>query len=175
MPNKDLHLKIGLISDTHGHLDEAIFEHFSDCNEIWHAGDFGDGVAERLSEKFILRGVYGNIDDLKIRNQFTEHLRISVEGFKIWITHIAGSPPNYKPGIKTQLKTNTPDILICGHSHITKIGRDANYGNMLFINPGAAGHHGFHSMRTIVTLILKDGKISDLRVIELGKRGAIDS
>jgi len=168
-------LKIGLISDTHGHLDEAIFEHFSDCDEIWHAGDFGEGVAEKLSEKFILRGVFGNIDDSKIRNKFPEHLWLSVEGLKIWITHIAGSPPKYKPEIMKQLTTNQPDILICGHSHITKIGRDVNYGNMVFINPGAAGHHGFHSMRTIVTLILKEGKISDLSVIELGKRGAIDS
>jgi putative phosphoesterase len=168
-------LKIGLISDTHGHLDDAIYEQFSGCDEIWHAGDFGSDVAEKLSEKFILRGVYGNIDDQKIRNKFPEHLWMTVAGLKIWITHIAGTPPKYKPGIKAQLKTNSPDILICGHSHITRIGRDENYQNMLFINPGAAGHHGFHSMRTIITFHLSNGKIEDLRVIELGKRGVINT
>ena len=33
--------KIGLISDTHGYLDESVFHHFKDCDEVWHAGDFG--------------------------------------------------------------------------------------------------------------------------------------
>ena len=33
--------RIGLISDTHGWLDEAVFEHFKACDEVWHAGDFG--------------------------------------------------------------------------------------------------------------------------------------
>ena len=43
--------RIGLISDTHGFLDERVFEYFKDCNEVWHAGDFGLDVAIRLKEK----------------------------------------------------------------------------------------------------------------------------
>ncbi len=52
--------RIGLISDTHGFLDEAVFEHFKNCDEVWHAGDFGaspqpsprggEGEIEELSE-----------------------------------------------------------------------------------------------------------------------------
>ena len=41
--------KIGLISDTHGFLDEAVFKHFENCDEVWHAGDWGDGVAEKMN------------------------------------------------------------------------------------------------------------------------------
>jgi predicted phosphodiesterase len=43
--------RIGLISDTHGFLDERVFGHFKDCDEIWHAGDFGADVGIRLKEK----------------------------------------------------------------------------------------------------------------------------
>jgi len=44
--------RIGLISDTHGYLDEAVFKHFENCDEIWHAGDFGSiEVAKRIKEK----------------------------------------------------------------------------------------------------------------------------
>src|SRR4030095_8261258 len=44
--------KIGLISDTHGWLDQQILHHFSECDEIWHAGDFGNiGIAEKLAGK----------------------------------------------------------------------------------------------------------------------------
>jgi predicted phosphodiesterase len=42
--------KIGLISDTHGYLDEQVIEHFKNCDEIWHAGDFGNiELAEKLA------------------------------------------------------------------------------------------------------------------------------
>ena len=34
-------MRIGLLSDTHGFLDEAVFEYFAQCDEVWHAGDFG--------------------------------------------------------------------------------------------------------------------------------------
>ncbi|MDO7743275.1 MAG: metallophosphatase family protein, partial [Pedobacter sp.] len=54
--------KIGLISDTHSYLDDAVFRHFDSCDEIWHAGDFGDGVADQLAAFKPLKGVYGNID-----------------------------------------------------------------------------------------------------------------
>jgi len=41
--------KIGLLSDTHSFLDKKVFEHFKDCDEIWHAGDIGDiDVADQL-------------------------------------------------------------------------------------------------------------------------------
>ncbi|HRF20499.1 MAG TPA: metallophosphoesterase family protein, partial [Chitinophagaceae bacterium] len=66
--------RIGLISDTHGFLDEAIFKHFEQCDEIWHAGDFGSGVADQLKKFRPLKGVYGNIDDQAIRNTFSEQV-----------------------------------------------------------------------------------------------------
>lgn len=167
-------MKIGLLSDTHGHLDTRITGYFSVCDEIWHAGDIGSlEVIQTLEASKPVRAVSGNIDDRTITTLFPDNLRFSIEGFDVWITHIAGTPPHYNAGVKKKLLHNPPDILVCGHSHILKIMRDAQLNNMLFINPGAAGNHGFHTLKTIVRFDLKEKAITNLEVIELGKRGML--
>lgn len=166
--------RIGLLSDTHSYLDKAIFEYFKDCDEIWHAGDVGTTEILTQLEKFKpLRAVYGNIDAKEIQWQAPEHQRFELEGFRIWMTHIGGAPPNYNPQVRPELKKNTPDIFICGHSHILRVMRDPNLQNMLYINPGAAGNEGFHKIRTVLRFTLDNHKITNLEVIELGKRGAL--
>src|SRR3546814_5395081 len=72
--------RIGLLSDTHGYLDESVFTHFDRCDEIWHAGDFGHiAVADTLAAFKPLKGVYGNIDGQDIRSAYPEHLRFACE------------------------------------------------------------------------------------------------
>lgn len=165
--------RIGLISDTHSYFDSAMAQHFRDCDEIWHAGDIGDiTVINQLAEIKPVKAVFGNIDDKSVQTQFPEDLWMEIEGFSIWMTHIGGAPPNYNPRIKKVLKEKTPDIFICGHSHILKIIRDKER-NLLFINPGAAGQHGFHHMRTVVRFDLHQKEIKNMEVVELGKRGKI--
>ena len=41
---------------------------------------------------------------------------------------------------------------------------------LLHINPGAAGKHGFHKVKTIVRFAIDKEIIKDLEVIELGNR-----
>lgn len=167
-------MRIGLISDTHGFLDAKVFDYFEKCDEVWHAGDVGSvDVIEALKAFKPLKGVYGNIDDMQVRTLFPEDQRFICEGFDIWMTHIGGTPPRYNPRIKKGLSLKAPEIFICGHSHILRIKRDPNFNNMLYLNPGAAGNHGFHSMKTVVRFTLEQGNIGDLEVIDLGKRGAI--
>ena len=75
--------RIGLISDTHGFLDEAVFRHVEHCDEIWHAGDFGPVVADKLQSFKPLKGVYGNIDDAAIRQAFPEQLVFTCESVQV--------------------------------------------------------------------------------------------
>ena len=164
-------IRIGLISDTHGFLDESVEVHFKDCDEIWHAGDIGDlSLIEKLEAIKPVRAVFGNIDEKDIQVNYPEDLWLEVEGLTIWMTHIGGSPPNYNPRVKKILADKRPDIFICGHSHILKIIRDKER-ELIYINPGAAGNQGFHHMKTLVRFELEQGKINNLEVIELGKRG----
>jgi putative phosphoesterase len=165
---------IGLISDTHGYLDERVFEHFKDCDELWHAGDVGSvKIIEALQAFKPTRFVFGNIDSKEIQWQLPEHQFFTLEDFTIWMTHIGGAPPNYNPAIKKKLKEKVPDIFICGHSHILRVMRDEKMNNMMYLNPGAAGNEGFHKVKTLLKFTLDNRKMSNLGVIELGRRGAI--
>lgn len=162
---------IGLLSDTHGFLDPLVFEFFAECDEIWHAGDFGVDVAEALSEFKPLRGVYGNIDDQSVRCAFPEDQRFTLESVDVWMRHIGGRPPRYQAGVLRQLRRNPPDIFVCGHSHILQVERDTSCDKMLCLNPGAAGHQGFHTMRTMLRFVLDSGQVRSMQVVELGRRG----
>lgn len=166
-------MKIGLLSDTHSHLPEKVFHYFAECDEIWHAGDFGDpSVAERLRAFRPLRGVFGNIDGGAVRAEFPEDLRFECAGVPVFMTHIGGYPGRYAPRIREILRREPPrdGLFICGHSHILKVMPDPALG-FLHINPGACGLEGWHKVQTLVRLTLEAGKIRDLEVIELGKRG----
>jgi len=167
-------MRIGIISDTHSYLDPQVFEYFKNVDEIWHAGDIGDpAVADELEKFKPLRAVFGNIDDKNLQARFAEDLWFECEDLKIWMTHIGGAPPNYNPRIKKILKEKIPDIFICGHSHILRVKKDPKYNNMLYLNPGAAGNHGFHLIKTLIRFEIAKKEIKNVEVIELGKRGAI--
>ena len=167
-------MKIGLMSDTHGYLDERLFTHFETCDEIWHAGDIGDiALIDRLAAFKPVRAVYGNIDGQDIRISYPKDQKFVCEGLQVWMTHIGGYPPRYNAGVLAVIKKTPPDIFICGHSHILKVMTDRTHNNLLHLNPGAAGKHGFHHMRTVLRFEVQDKKVSNMQGIELGKRAAL--
>lgn len=164
-------MKIGLISDTHSFLDKKVFKYFDSCDEIWHAGDIGnEEVLNELEAFKPTKTVFGNIDDQAIQQRTIEDLIFTVEDVKVFMTHIGGKPPRYAKGISTKLKKHKPDLFICGHSHILRVMPDKDRG-LLYMNPGAAGHEGFHKMRTLLRFEINNGKIENLEAIELGARG----
>lgn len=160
---------IGLISDTHGFLDENVSKHFGNCDEIWHAGDFGFiEIATRLRSLKPLKGVFGNIDGPDIRREFGEQLVFNCEDVKVLIRHIGGYPPKYNIETKKELLIHKPQLFICGHSHILKIMYDEKI-NCLHINPGAAGKQGWQKVRTLVRFAIDGKDIKNCEIIELGK------
>lgn len=163
--------KILLLSDTHSYIDDRILKYASEADEIWHAGDVGEiKVADELQAIKPLRAVYGNIDNAEVRGEFPLNRIFSVDGVKVVMTHIGGYPGRYNARVKELLINEKPKLYICGHSHILKVMHDKKL-NLLHMNPGAAGIHGFHQVRTMLRFTLDNGKIDNLEVIELGKRG----
>lgn len=161
--------RIGLVSDTHHYLDVSVFEHFKNCDEIWHAGDFGSiEVAKQLVAKSGLRlkGVYGNIDGQDVRSEYPEQLIFMCEEVKVMIRHIGGYPPQYNPETKKELLVHQPQLFISGHSHILKIMYDEKL-HCLHMNPGAAGKQGWHKTRTIIRFVIDGKEMKDCEVIEL--------
>lgn len=162
--------RIGLISDTHSFLDDMVFKHFANCDQIWHAGDFGTTqLADQLASFKPLKGVYGNIDGNDIRIIYPEQLVFMCEDVKVMIRHIGGYPPKYNPETRKELAIHQPQLFISGHSHILKIIYDDKI-NCLHMNPGAAGKQGWHKVRTLIRFVIDGKEMKDCEVIELGKR-----
>ena len=162
--------RIGLISDTHSYLDDKVFRHFDQCDEVWHGGDFGNlEVIEKLQAFKPLRGVYGNIDGADIRVQFPEKLSFNCEAVKVFMIHIGGYPGRYSPGVKAELQAAGTQLFISGHSHILKVMYDEPI-RCLHINPGAAGKSGWHKVRTLIRFVIDGNNIKNCEVIELGPR-----
>jgi putative phosphoesterase len=160
--------RILLLSDTHNYLDQRIWKYVDESDEVWHGGDIGTIViADEIVKHKPLQAVYGNVDGPDVRNNFPLIHRFKCEDIEIAMTHIAGSPPNYKPDAKKILNEKIPDILVCGHSHILKVMRDPKHNNMLFINPGAIGVHGFHPIQTLIKIKIEGKRVFDLEVVEL--------
>lgn len=162
--------KILLLSDTHSHLDEKILKYVRLADEVWHAGDIGDlAVTDELKKLKPLRAVYGNIDNAEARSEFPLNNRFWCEKVDVLITHIGGYPGKYNASIREELQNNPPKLFICGHSHILKVIFDKKL-NLLHMNPGAAGIHGFHQVRTMLRFEINGDKIQNLEIIELGNR-----
>jgi len=163
--------KILLLSDTHSYIDDKILKYAVQADEIWHAGDIGSlEVTDALKKIKPLRAVYGNIDNHIIQKEFPLNNRFFCDQVDVWMTHIGGYPPKYNTRIRKEIKENPPKLFICGHSHILKVMRDKRL-NVLHMNPGACGKHGFHQVRTMLRFEIDGDDIKNLEVIELGKRG----
>ncbi len=158
---------IGLISDTHNHIDPKHLDFLSDCSVIWHAGDIGSvDLADRIASIKTMVAVHGNIDDYNTRLQYPEFQIFTVEGVKVMMTHIGGYPGRYAKGLSARFLEEKPDIFVCGHSHILRVMYDNKY-NMLVMNPGAAGQYGQQPKRTALKFRISGKDIHDLEICEL--------
>jgi putative phosphoesterase len=166
-------LRIGLLSDTHGFVHPELPRIFKDCDELWHAGDFGNlQTADRLKSIKRLRGVYGNIDASDLRHEYPESLRFFCEEVDVLMTHIGGYPGNYAPWVRKIMQTNPPKLFISGHSHILKIMHDKKH-DCLHLNPGAAGRHGFHKVISMLRFVIDKSNIKDMEIIEFPREGKL--
>lgn len=162
--------KILLLSDTHSYIDKDILKYVKQVDEVWHAGDIGDlKVTDAIKALKPLKGVYGNIDGAEVRVEFPEHNRFMCENVDVWITHIGGYPKAYNVRVRDDIRANPPRLFICGHSHILKVMPDSKL-NLLHMNPGAVGKHGFHKVRTMLRFTIDGKKIDNLEVIEFPVR-----
>ena len=162
-----------LLSDTHGYLDPKIEKYILQADEIWHAGDIGSvKLADQISAQKPLRAVYGNIDDAKLRRMFPLNQVFECEGLKVYMTHIGGYPGKYPERIRKMIESEKPGLFICGHSHLLKVMYDKHY-QLVHMNPGAAGKHGFHQKKTLIRFSIAEGKIISPEVIEIGNRVSV--
>jgi len=161
-------MQLGILSDTHGYFHPELIDALDGVDAIVHAGDVGDlAILDGLEAVAPVHAVYGNIDDADTRRRLPKQERFSFGGLSVWVEHIAGRPGRWQANMGERLAADPPDVFICGHSHILRIERVAELGNMLFVNPGAAGRQGFHQKKTCLRLTVHDGTATNVDVIHL--------
>lgn len=163
---------IGIISDTHGVFSDEFKEFLSPVDEIWHAGDFGGSInfADSIAAFKPLKGVYGNCDGQDIRIVYPEYQCFECEGTRVLMMHIGGRPGKYDFKARELIGRYSPDIFVCGHSHILMVNNDPKAG-FLYINPGACGLHGWQVERTALRVHIDEGKIHDMELFRVPRNG----
>lgn len=164
-------MKILIISDNHGYHDKGILEHVIWADEVWHAGDWLNTAlhTEIMKLKKPVMGVYGNIDGMDVKLEYPAVQFFEREGYRIFITHIGGKPGKYPAKVQSYLRQNKPHIYVCGHSHMLQVQRDPAFNNLLYLNPGACGTHGFHRVRTALRFQIEPQLIHSMEVVEWPK------
>lgn len=161
-------MTFGILSDTHNYFHPLLPEVLADVDLILHAGDVGTpAVLDALEAIAPVRAVFGNIDGQAIRYRAPEYQRFKTDGVRFLMTHIGGRPGRWPKGIGPLLSRERPDVFICGHSHILRIERVSGLGGMLYLNPGAAGQQGFHTVKTCVRLVVEGGTAKQAEVVHL--------
>ena len=163
---------VGIISDTHGVFSDEFKGFLSPVDEIWHAGDFGGSInfADSIAAFKPLKGVYGNCDGQDIRLVYPEYQCFECEGTRVLMMHIGGRPGKYDFKARELIGRYSPDIFVCGHSHILMVKNDPKTG-LLYINPGACGLQGWQVERTALRVHIDEGKIHEMELFRVPRNG----
>jgi uncharacterized protein len=140
-------MKLGLLSDTHGHLGrtELALRMLKDAGaaQLIHCGDLGSEevlslLLEQQESGLPVTAVPGNVDDWdpglilygkKIGIPLPRLQRIEIEGLHVAIHH------GHDAALMQNLMADPDlDLLFTGHTHVAK---DERIGKLRIINPGA--------------------------------------
>lgn len=139
-------MRIGLISDTHNHLDPRLFSLLAGVDHILHAGDIGEtSLLSELERIAPVTAVSGNNDfDVRLR----EFELVELGGRRFLLHHIV-NPLRPSEALRRRLELNRPDVVVFGHTH-EALARQVD--GTLYINPGYAGRPRFGQPRSIALL-----------------------
>jgi len=127
-------MKIGVISDTHGHFHSQLDILLRGVDLILHAGDIGSlNVLNRLKRIAPVKAVYGNMDNFEVQSNTTIKRVIELNGLRIGLAHGGGSPVDIISRLKKMFGDDNVNIIVFGHTHKPMIDQ---VGDIFFFNPG---------------------------------------
>jgi uncharacterized protein len=152
---------IGVISDTHGKLDERVFELFKGVSRIIHAGDIGDEeLIWKLEKVAPVIAVLGNNDSDKM---CFPNERLAIIGKRtFYVRHQFATVEKMSAAQKSIIEKRMPDVVIFGHSHQAYA---AHWRGTLLFNPGSAGPKRFNLPRSVGLIQLSEDGIESRIVV----------
>lgn len=153
---------VGVISDTHGRLDERVFDLFAGVSHIIHAGDIGDEeLIWRLEKVAPVIAVRGNNDSASMC--FPAERRAVIRGRTFYVRHQFATVEKLSAAQQRLIEQRMPDVVIFGHSHQAYSGQ---WRGTLLFNPGSAGPKRFSLPRSVGLLELLEDSVAP-RIITL--------
>ena len=153
---------VGVISDTHGRLDERVCELFAGVSHIIHAGDIGDEeLIWRLEKVAPVIAVRGNNDAATMC--FPNERRAVILGRTFYVRHQFATAEKLNAAQQRLIEQRMPDVVIFGHSHQAYSGQ---WRGTLLFNPGSAGPKRFSLPRSVGLLELTEESVAP-RIITL--------
>lgn len=149
-------LRVDIISDTHGHLSEALLQELSGADVIIHAGDI---VQRRdlviLKEIAPVHAVLGNNDYAgSLGPEVEQDASFTLDSVRFYVKHI--KPVFGKPA--------QADVYIYGHAHRAYAEEvDGHFE----INPGSATWPRGGEDPSMARLWIQDGAARDAEIVRL--------
>ncbi len=137
--------RVGLLSDTHGRLDQRVRRALEGCRLVIHAGDVGSAaVLDALrSDGVDLVAVRGNNDvpakwdgDRDALRRLPAAHAVSLPGGELVVVHGDRVLPARERHARLRARYPEARVVVYGHSHRLVVDRQAR---PWIINPGAAG------------------------------------
>ena len=127
-------MKIGIISDTHGRVPNAVHEALAGVDHILHAGDVGPmDVITELETLAPVSAVLGNTD---YAIQLPQTRVQTFVGQKFLVHHIVDLPfPSQL--VREAIADEQPNVVVFGHTHMPC---NEQHNGVLFLNPGSASN-----------------------------------
>ncbi len=146
--------KIGVLSDTHGHLDPQVVKLFKGVDHILHAGDIGlPWLVLELEYLAPVTAVCGNSDtDL----EFKETALVHIADRRFLVHHIVDLPTP-EDRLRRRIIRDNPDVVVFGHTHKRHC---ETIGKTLYLNPGYAGKRKGDIQRSVAILDCDDSGIT---------------
>jgi putative phosphoesterase len=158
---------LGVISDTHGHVDSALPELLHGVEAILHAGDIvGREVLQALERIAPVIAIAGNNDRPPLSDELPPWRSVDFDGERILILHDLGKPERIRASAAELVDREKPRVVVSGHSHAGRV--DVRDG-VLFLNPGSAGKKRFRLLRSAAFLVFRPRAI-EARLVSLEGR-----
>ena len=161
---------IGVISDTHGRLDQAAYNALADCGHIIHAGDIGNpAIIRELETLAPVTAVLGNNDFQEYGPSVKRHARVTIEGVRFLVAHFPHDVD--LTGFGSKLNTAgdfVPDVCIHGHTHLPRLeyGRSVRPASYV-LNPGSASLPRARNPRSIAKINIVNTQIRGIWIESL--------
>ena len=149
---------LGIISDTHGTLDAAVYDAFANVDAIVHAGDIGPrSLLWELEAIAPTIAVRGNNDWGDYGSAVDESATPEIGGVELFVSH-------FPEDAEEAARSGEYDLVVHGHTHVP---REELVGTTKLLNPGSATRPRAGSDPSVMLVCLKDGVVGPVRLVSL--------